>query len=707
MNKTFKKAMSITLSVIMATSSIGACAGSAYAAEKVDLPDNTSYLVQIDDAQKYMKILSKYKDKVSKKSGVSKYLKNKNILNIELSKLQVLLLKADKAVTVEEDITLNGSGEKAESLYDEVTKPIEQWNLDLIGADIPVAESENHVKVGIIDTGVCASSKIPIAGRINLVPGEEDVNPLYEDVSGHGTSIAGIIGAIDDGRSIKGVNTKAQLYSVKALNDGESAPLSRIIEGIYWCIDNGMNIINMSFGTSTDSPLLHQAILDAEKAGILMIASAGNDASAGVQYPAAYDEVIAVGSIDNNGVASDFSAVGEEVELVAPGENIAATGFFDEVVCTQGTSVATAHVTGLASLLWDKDATKSADFIRALLNDSARKLGAGNKYGSGVIDADFALKNYDKFAKNYDKFAKNYKETSAVKNTQILNNTDAVDTYTDTEVKALWSGTNHMNAIKDSYSNDKKVLLKYAVKMPDDDFKNMVAKTRPCTIEIATSDCHYFHGYGPYMANTIYLARYARVYNQGMALISNPTDPNWSNIYPVNVAGGYKTALDPIVRCLVDLNNPSTARGWDYLYIKMNRDEGLGDKFTTPMTQSRGHNALLLIGIAVHCAMDAFAHCAYKTSKGDTHIKVDNDSPNNYKERYNTAKEVALNILNKWDSGEDFQVSDFCVAKTIYPVGAFYMHNFYHFAVDINPAVETIVAKRDYFAQRDHGSTEL
>lgn len=72
---------------------------------------------------------------------------------------------------------------------------------------------------------------------------------MYYDITGHGTSVAGIIALTGKVTGLKGINPNVQLYSVKVLDNNNMAPISRIIEAIYWCIDNDIDIINMSFGT--------------------------------------------------------------------------------------------------------------------------------------------------------------------------------------------------------------------------------------------------------------------------------------------------------------------------------------------------------------------------------------------------------------------------------------------------------------------------
>ena len=125
------------------------------------------------------------------------------------------------------------------------------WNLQVINVDEvnTNARSIQKVKVALLDSGVDYVDGIDLADSINFVEEEDYVVPMYQDLTGHGTGIASIICANGEG-GIKGVNPNVDLYSVKVLDGENKAPLSRIIKGIYLCIDNNINIINMSFGTS-------------------------------------------------------------------------------------------------------------------------------------------------------------------------------------------------------------------------------------------------------------------------------------------------------------------------------------------------------------------------------------------------------------------------------------------------------------------------
>ncbi|MCL2083385.1 MAG: S8 family peptidase [Oscillospiraceae bacterium] len=277
-----------------------------------------------------------------------------------------------------------------------------EWNMQVVAAndideELP-AVNLTKTKVAVLDSGVDMVRGIELADTINLVPEEHYISPLFLDVSGHGTSIASIIAGNPE-NEVQGVNPDAALYSVKVLDRNNKAPVSRIIEGIYWCIDNDMKIINMSFGTKTYSKALQKAIEDTYDAGLLMVAASGNNAD-DVEYPAAFPEVMAVAATNTSAEISDFSNTGEELEIAAPGEKIKAAGFFGGQIVTEGTSIAAPHVTGAASLLWAKDPAKSNEFIRQLLVYSTKNI--VNSDDCGLLDVEFALEMYDDFAANWN-----------------------------------------------------------------------------------------------------------------------------------------------------------------------------------------------------------------------------------------------------------------------------------------------------------------
>ncbi len=348
--------------------------------------------------------------KSSEESTCEERLSEENTISLNMTGKEANDLQKRKDVLlVEEDISVNACSrnEYRKKIFRKIRtkgKNKREWNIQAIKADTVEKESENEtqdqkkVKVAVLDSGIDYDNDIIITDSINLVPGEEEMSPFFMDDTGHGTSVAGIIAAEDNDEGITGINDKIELYSARVLHD-DTAPVSRVVEGIYWAIDKRVNIINISFSTPEDSQLLKKAINDAYKAGILIVAAAGNDEN--VEYPAAYEEVVAVGAVDCEGNKSADSAGGDELELVAPGEKVKSSALLGGSVVVSGTSLSAPHVVGVASLLWEKDLSVSNEFIRNLLNASANGYGDKENYGNGLIDYEYALEIYDEFKAEY------------------------------------------------------------------------------------------------------------------------------------------------------------------------------------------------------------------------------------------------------------------------------------------------------------------
>ena len=421
----------------------------------------------------------------------SAVLKDNQIAVVALTAGEADTLEADQNILlVEEDILLFGSSaEKSkkkqakQEKFDtqehvEVIKETDtaeekyEWKLEAI--NVVDAMETNHVeetgnveeetvKVALLDSGVDVVSGVNVAGYVNFVD-QEEISPIFQDMTGHGTGIAGIIAGNGE-TGIYGVNPNVALYSVKIMDEKNCATLSRVVRGIYWCIENDMDIINMSFGTLTYSQVLEKAIQDAYAAGILLVGAAGNDGQDTVEYPAAFSEVMAVASTSPDAKLSDFSNSGEEVDIAAPGEKIRVASFFDGNVVTHGTSVAVPHVVGVASLLWEKDLSKSNEFIRQLLIQSAKEIeGTGE---CGLLDANYALGIYDSFAANF--------QDAIIEGEYIPNNTNEPDTFEEinmdeTYVEGRWAGSVHQDMIGSSVSGftvDDIQLIKIGCAFPD------------------------------------------------------------------------------------------------------------------------------------------------------------------------------------------------------------------------------------------------
>jgi len=269
------------------------------------------------------------------------------------------------------------------------------WGVNRIDADLAWATSTGAgVKVAILDTGIDIDHPDLAA---NIKGGVNTINPLksFNDDNGHGTHVAGIVAAADNEIGAVGVAPQAHLYGVKVLNRQGWGWLSDIIEGLQWSIDNGMQVVNMSFGSSSDNQSFHDAITAAYNAGITLVAAAGNSGPEDntVIYPAKYSEVIAVSATDSTDGQPYWSSRGPEVDLAAPGASIYSTYKGDTYATLSGTSMAAPHVTGTAALVLGKNSALTPAQVTDILKATAEWLPGltSNQQGAGLVDAEKAV----------------------------------------------------------------------------------------------------------------------------------------------------------------------------------------------------------------------------------------------------------------------------------------------------------------------------
>ena len=274
------------------------------------------------------------------------------------------------------------------------------WGVDQIDAELTWATSTGAgVSVAIIDTGIDKDHPdlaANIKGGVNFVKIRgKIIADQWDDDSGHGTHCAGIVAALDNDIGVIGVAPEASLYGVKVLDRRGRGYISDVILGIQWAIANGMQVINMSLGTSSDVQSLHDAVDVAYAAGIVVVAAAGNSGDTNpdsdVIYPAKYGSVIAVAATDNNNTRASWSSDGPEVELAAPGVNIYSTWKGGKYETKSGTSMACPHVAGTVALVLATNPVLAPDIVRATLQVTADDLGAtgfDNYYGHGLVDAE-------------------------------------------------------------------------------------------------------------------------------------------------------------------------------------------------------------------------------------------------------------------------------------------------------------------------------
>ncbi|MBK3496290.1 S8 family serine peptidase [Viridibacillus sp. YIM B01967] len=337
--------------------------------------------------------------------NVNEVLQNVDMVEASLTEQQLVELKKDP------NIELVDTQEAPMSLADSTPTlapiAIPTWNHTL--TNVPVAWNAgifgNKVKVAVIDTGINLIDDLPnIAARVSFVADDpttvikesDNVDRGGKNGTGHGTSVAAIIGAkiggyLSDKKTadIIGVAPNVQLYSLKYADGTTMGTTTEIIKSIDWAIENKMDIINISSGLHIDVPSLRSAIQKAYNAGILIVASAGNEGNnRNVTYPARYSQVIAVSSINSKQEFSAFSNTGTSMNLTAPGESVPSISKDGDLIYVSGTSFAAPHVTGILALLKQQYPLMSAKELRSKLYNTAIDLGiAGidNLYGHGLV----------------------------------------------------------------------------------------------------------------------------------------------------------------------------------------------------------------------------------------------------------------------------------------------------------------------------------
>ena len=189
-----------------------------------------------------------------------------------------------------------------------------------------LAAEPEPVRVAIIDTGI-SETAIP---KTNLSPGQNYIlpNQTTSDTIGHGTAIASIIVG-SEAAGVQGLCPDAILVPLVYYGKseagstikGDGAMLARIIRDaveVYDC-----KILNISSGVLTDTPALRDAVAWAEKQGVLVISSVGNDGNDNLYYPGAYSRALCVGAVNGaNSAPADFSNYNEAADLLAPGEKL-------------------------------------------------------------------------------------------------------------------------------------------------------------------------------------------------------------------------------------------------------------------------------------------------------------------------------------------------------------------------------------------------
>lgn len=287
-------------------------------------------------------------------------------------------------------VKLRSLSEDGEDSNDQAGFPNQEiypWGHAAMAADKLKSEFRgNGVKVVIIDSGLSVEhSDLNASSGFDFTNDEDSETSWRQDTVTHGTHVAGTVAALHDENGIRGFAPEADLMVLKIFPGGR---FSDLIKSLDKCINEQVDVINLSLGSRKKSELLQQKLQQAKKNGVACIAAAGNSGDQ-VQYPAAFSEVLAVAAIGKVGAfpedsyhqrqigehnstngqyfSARFTCFGEEVDVCAPGVGVLSTVPGGGYAAWDGTSMACPHVVGITAVL-----LQARDDIRNMKRDDKR-----------------------------------------------------------------------------------------------------------------------------------------------------------------------------------------------------------------------------------------------------------------------------------------------------------------------------------------------
>ena len=289
---------------------------------------------------------------------------------------------------IEQDAVVTGDMTPNDPAFDALTQSYGQqivqaprgWNFS-----IGITETV----VAILDTGITPDHS-EFIGRV--LSGYDFINDDDEPIDdhGHGTHVAGIAAAaLNNEQGAAGICPQCSILPVKVLDSGNKGTWGTVAAGIYFAVDNGARVINLSLGATVSSRTLETAIQYAQEHDVLVVASSGNAGSSTPYYPAALPYVVAVGATTDQDVLWSLSNTGEHIDLTAPGVRVYSTYNNLGYANMSGTSMAAPFVTGLIGLLasFNPELTgvELVDFLTANADDLG-DVGKDAQYGFGRIN---------------------------------------------------------------------------------------------------------------------------------------------------------------------------------------------------------------------------------------------------------------------------------------------------------------------------------
>ncbi len=266
------------------------------------------------------------------------------------------------------------------------------WGINRIDADISSTLAGNGsgavrtANAYIIDSGISGHADLNVVSRRNWTGDGKN-----HDCNGHGTHVAGTVGARDNTAHVVGAAPGIALTGLKVLGCGGSGFISRIIAAVDWLTGSAKRpaVANMSLGGDV-SRALDDAVRRSASSGVLYVVSAGNDgANACDQSPAragagTNNGIVTVAATDSSNREAPWSNHGSCVDIWAPGVSIVSTGSSGGTATMSGTSMAAPHVAGTGALYLSRNATASASTAEAALKAEVRSTGRVSRDGRAI-----------------------------------------------------------------------------------------------------------------------------------------------------------------------------------------------------------------------------------------------------------------------------------------------------------------------------------
>lgn len=259
------------------------------------------------------------------------------------------------------------------------------------------------VVIAVLDTGVDANHPELAANilpnGVNMVDNTFDLRDIgngldddgdgqIDEMVGHGTHVAG---------TILQVAPDASILPIKVLNSDGIGDAFFVTSGIFYAVEQGADVINLSLGSTFDSRAVQDAIDVAAGQGVVIVAAVGNGGTAQpVEYPASLNSVISVAALDADGNKAEYSNFNDSVDISAPGSGVASSYPDGRYATASGTSMSTSIVAGSIALVLDRQPEIDPDAVELILTSTADPLqltdpALADQLGAGALNIDASI----------------------------------------------------------------------------------------------------------------------------------------------------------------------------------------------------------------------------------------------------------------------------------------------------------------------------